>query len=309
MRALASHLTGVLAISILAPIALVVTACSTQAAQLSVTLASDFGASYTPGTSDADFVITVENLGPGNASGVVIHALMPAAFQFAVTNSITTNGAARTTPEDAQVGGTNPEWGVWSLSSPTSPNGKTDNASVAIDFGVNITAQPDTYTLAAQVVDDSLTDTVQSHPIQIAINEAPRLGVSASVGPTSVHPNGQVTYRVTVTNKGTGIAPTVDVLVTLPPVLQYQSTISPFGGNSSVESLISPVKGAYLVFYGGFEMPPQTTLGPGTLTIEFIAQCIPDPGKGVFTIQVAVTDASRDRVSLANVAPLNVFSS
>jgi uncharacterized repeat protein (TIGR01451 family) len=309
MRALASHLTGVLAVSILAPIALVVTACSTQAAQLSVTLTSDFGASYTPGTSDADFVITVENLGPGNASGVVIHALMPAAFQFAVTNSITTNGAARTTPEDAQVGGTNPEWGVWSLSSPTSPNGKTDNASVAIDFGVNITAQPDTYTLAAQVVDDSLTDTVQSHPIQIAINEAPRLSVSASVGPTSVHPNGQVTYRVTVTNKGTGIAPTVDVLVTLPPVLQYQSTISPFGGNSSVESLISPVKGAYLVFYGGFEMPPQTTLGPGTLTIEFIAQCIPDPGKGVFTIQVAVTDALRDRVSLSNVAPLNVFSS
>jgi hypothetical protein len=309
MRALAAHLTGMLAVSILAPLALVLTACSTQAAQLSVTLASDFGASYTPGTSDADFVITVENLGPGNASGVVIHALMPTAFQYAVTNSIITNGAARTTPVDPQVGVTNPEWGVWSLSSPTSPNGKTDNASVTIDFGVNITAQPDTYSLAAQVVDDSLTDTVQSHPVQIAINEAPRLSVSASVGPSSVHPNGQVTYRVTVTNKGTGIAPTVDVLVTLPPVLQYQSTITPFGGNSSVESLISPVLGAYLVFYGGFEIPPQTTLGPGTLTIEFIAQCVPLPGKGVFTIQVAVTDALRDRVSLANVAPLNVLSS
>jgi hypothetical protein len=309
VRALASHLTGVLAVSILAPIALVLSACSTQAAQLSVTLASDFGASYTPGTSDADFQITVENLGPGNASGVVIHALMPTAFQFAVTNSIVTNSAARTTPEDAQVGVTNPQWGVWSLSSPTSHNGKAAYASVTIDFGVNITAQPDTYSLAAQVVDDSLTDTVQSRPIQLAINEAPRLGVSASVGPSSVHPNGQVTYRVTVTNKGTGIAPTVDVLVTLPPVLQYQSTIMPFGGNSSVESLISPVKGGYLVFYGGFEVPPQTTLGPGTLTIEFIAQCIPNPGKGVFTIQVAVTDASRDRVGAANVAPLNVLSS
>ena len=309
MRALASHLTGVLAVSILAPMALVLSACSTQAAQLSVTLASDFGASYTPGTSDADFQIKVENLGPGNASGVVIHALMPTAFQFAVTNSIVTNSAARTTPEDAQVGVTNPQWGVWSLSSPTSPNGKADYASITIDFGVNITAQPNTYSLAAEVVDDSLTDTVQSRPIQLAINEAPRLGVSASVGPSSVHPNGQVTYRVTVTNKGTGIAPTVDVLVTLPPVLQYQSTIMPFGGNSSVESLISPVKGGYLVFYGGFEVPPQTTLGPGTLTIEFIAQCIPNPGKGVFTIQVAVTDASRDRVSAANVAPLNVLSS
>ncbi|HEV3274986.1 MAG TPA: hypothetical protein VG299_09005 [Candidatus Dormibacteraeota bacterium] len=309
MRSLASHLTGILAISILAPIALVVTACSAEAAQLSVTISSTFGASYTPGTTDADFSVTVQNLGPGNASGVVVHAVMPTSFQYAVTNSITSNGAARTTPEDAQVGVTNPEWGVWSLSSPTSPNGTTDYASVTINFGVNITAQPNTYSLAAQVVDDSLTDTVQSHPIQVAVNEAPRLGLAASVGPSSVHPDGQVTYRVTVTNKGTGIAPTVDVLVTLPPVLQYQSTIMPFGGNTSVETLISPVKGAYLVFYGGFEIPPQTSLGPGTLTIEFIAQCIPMPGKGVFAIQVAVTDASRDHVSLANAAPLNVFSS
>jgi uncharacterized repeat protein (TIGR01451 family) len=309
VRSLASHLTGILAVSIFAPIALVVTACSAEAAQLSVTISSTFGASYTPGTTDADFVVTVQNLGPGNASGVVIHAVMPASFQYAVTNSINSNGAARTTPEDAQVGVTNPEWGVWSLSSPTSPNGQADYASVSINFGVNITAQPNTYSLAAQVVDDSLTDTVQSHPIQVAVNEAPRLGVSASVGPSTVHPDGQVTYRVTVTNKGTGIAPTVDVLVTLPPVLQYQSTIMPFGGNTSVESLISPVKGAYLVFYGGFEIPPQTSLGPGTLTIEFIAQCIPAPGKGVYPIQVAITDASRDHVSLMNAAPLNVFSS
>jgi uncharacterized repeat protein (TIGR01451 family) len=308
VRSLASHLTGLLAVSILAPLALVVTACSTEAAQLSVTISSSFGASYTPGTTDADFVITVQNLGPGNASGVVVHALMPASFQFAVTNSIQTGSAARTTPEDPQVGVANPHWGVWSLSSPTSPNGKASYAFIRIDFGVNITAHPNTYSVAAEVVDDTLTDTVQSHPIQVAINEAPQLGIAASVGPTSVHPDGQVTYRVTVTNKGTGIAPTVDVLVTLPPVLQYQSTITPFGGNASEESLITPVKGAYLVFYGGFELPPRTTLGPGTLTIEFIAQCIPNPGKGVYPIQVSVTDASRDHVSITNVAPLNVFT-
>ena len=309
MRALASHLTGILAVSIFAPLALVVTSCSTEAAQLSVSLSSTFGASYTPGTTDADFVITVQNLGPGNASGVVVHAVMPNGFQFADTDFINSDSAARTTPEDAQVGGSNPQWGVWSLSSPTSPNGQVSYASVSISFGVNITAQPNTYSLVAEVIDDSLTDTVQSHPIQVAVNEAPRLGVTASVGPTSVHPTGQVTYKVTVTNKGTGIAPTVDVLVTLPPTMQYQSTIMPFGGNSSVESLISPVKGGYLVFYGGFEIPPQTSLGPGTLTIEFIAECIPDPGKGVYTAQVSVTDSSRDHVAIANVAPLNVFSS
>ena len=80
MRARASHLIGILAMSLLAPLALLVTACSTEAAQLSVTLSSTFGAAYTPWTTDADFVITMQNLGPGNASGVVIHALMPPSF-------------------------------------------------------------------------------------------------------------------------------------------------------------------------------------------------------------------------------------
>lgn len=309
MRALASHLTGILAVSLLAPLAFVITSCSTEAAQLTVTVTSDFGRSYTPGTTDANFAIVVHNLGPGNASGVVIHALMPPGFQFADTNFINSDSAARTTPEDAQVGASSPQWGVWSLSSPTSPNGRASYASVTIDFGVNIVAQPNTYPVVAAVIDDSLTDTVQSRPIQVTVNEAPRLGVTASVSPGTVHPSGQVTYKVTVTNKGTDIASTVDVLVTLPPVLQYQSTIMPFGGNSSVEALISPVKGAYLVFYGGFELPPQTTLGPGTLIIEFITQCVPNPGKGVFPIQVSVTDASRDHVSDANAAPVNVFNS
>ena len=307
MRALATHLTAILAASIAAPIVLVLAACSTEAAQLSVTLTSTFGASFTPGTTDANFVIEVKNLGPGNASGVVIHAVMPPTFQLAETNSITTNGAARTTPEDARVGGSNPEWGIWSLSSPTLPNGIPQEAFVSINFGVNITAQPNTYPMVAQVIDDSLTDTVVSTPIHVAVNEAPRLGLAASVGPTSVHPGGQVTYRIVVTNKGTGIAPNVQVLVTLPPVLQFQSTITPFGGNASVESLISPVKNAVLVFYGGFELPPQTSLGPGSLTIEFIAQCIPNPTKGVYPAQVALTDALRDQVSIVNVAVLNVF--
>ena len=98
MRALASHLTGVLAVSVLAPLAFLITSCSSEGAQLTVTLTSDFGRSYTPGTTDADFTIIVHNLGPGNASGVVVHALMPAGFQFADTNYINSDSAARTTP-------------------------------------------------------------------------------------------------------------------------------------------------------------------------------------------------------------------
>jgi len=309
VRSLTSRMTAVVAFSVLAPIAVVLTSCSTDAAQLSITITPDFSGAFTPGTTDGDFAVTVQNLGPGNASGVVIHANMPQSFQFAATNSIDSNGAARTSPVDARVGGSNPEWGVWSLSAPTSPNGTTDYASVTIDFGVNITAAPNTYTVQAQVVDDSLTNAVVSHPIQVEVNEAPRLGVTASVGPTSVHPGGEVTYRVTVTNTGSGIAPDVDVLVTLPSALTFQSTIMPFVGNASMEQPIFPVKGAVLVFYGGFELPSQTSLGPGKVTIEFIAQCLPNPGKGLFTSQVQVTDRLGDQVRIANVASVNVFSS
>jgi len=308
VHALTSRVAAV-AMVVLAPIAMVLSACSTDAAQLSVTISPDFSGAYTPGTTDGDFAVTVENLGPGNASGVVIHANMPPSFLFASTNSIETSGAARTSPVDASVGGANPEWGVWSLSSPTAPNGTTVYSSVTIDFGVNITAAPNTYTMQAQVVDDNLTNAVVSHPIQVEVNEAPRLGVTASVGPTSVHPGGEVTYRVTVTNTGSGIAPDVDVLVTLPPALTFQSSIMPFVGNASVELPIYPVQGAVIVFYGGFELPSQTSLGPGKVTIEFIAQCAPNPGKGVYPAQVQVTDSLGDQVRAANVASVNVFPS
>jgi uncharacterized repeat protein (TIGR01451 family) len=294
------------AFSILAPLATVLSGCSSDVAQIEVSL--DGPSSFTPGTLDAAFTATVTNLGPGNASGVVVHAVMPASFQLATTTQIVTSGAARTTPEDAAAGGSNPEWGVWSLSAPTSPNGQTTDASVQIMFGVNVTAVPDTYSLEAEAIDDNLTSTVESHPLQVEVLQAPRLGVTASVSPTSVHPGGQVTYVITVTNTGSGISPDVDVLVTLPPVLAFQTTIMPFGGNASIEQPIFPVKGALLAFYGGFELPPQTSLGAGKVIIEFIAQCIPDPGKGTFPAQVQVVDFFNDTVKITNVAPLAVFS-
>jgi uncharacterized repeat protein (TIGR01451 family) len=287
-----------------------VSGCSSGIGQLSVVMRADWGkGAYTPGTTPPNFQVIVTNLGPGNASGVVIHALMPHTFAFDTTNSIQTTGAARTTPEDATAGGSNPEWGVWSLSAPTSPNGTISYSSITIDFAANITAPPSTYSLQAQVVDDNLTSTVVSQPLQVEVNEAPRLGISASVSPTSVHPGGEVTYRIDVTNTGSGISPHVDVFVTLPPALQFQSTIMPFGGNSSIEQLILPVKGAVVAFYGGFELPPQTSLGPGKLVIQFIVQCVPNPGRGVYPIQAQVTDTLNDSATITGAAPVNILSS
>jgi uncharacterized repeat protein (TIGR01451 family) len=287
-----------------------VSGCSSDVAQLSVVLRTDWGkGAFIPGTTPPNFELVVTNLGPGNASGVVVHALMPQTFAFDTTNSIQTSGAARTTPEDATAGGSNPEWGVWSLSAPTSPNGRVSYSSITIDFAANITAPPSAYSLEAQVVDDNLTSTVESQPLQVEVNEAPRLGLTAAVSPTSVHPGGEVTYRIDVTNTGSGISPNVDVFVTLPPALQFQTTIMPFGGNASIEQLILPVKGAVVAFYGGFELPPQTSLGPGKLVIQFIVQCVPDPGKGVYPIQAQVTDTLNDSMTITNVAPVNIFSS
>lgn len=310
MRILTSRLAVAVALSVLAPIALTLSGCTSDVAQLSVVMRPDWGKGpYTPGTTPPNFELLVTNLGPGNASGVVVHAVMPHSFEFDTTNSISTSGAARTTPEDATAGGSNPEWGVWSLSAPTKPNGIVTYASITIDFSANITAEPNVYSLQAQVVDDNLTSTVESQPLQVEVHEAPLLGLSASVSPTSVHPGGQVTYRIDVTNTGSGISPGVDVLVTLPPALQFVSTIMPFGGNSSIEQLILPVKGAVLTFYGGFELPPQTSLGPGKLVIQFIVQCVPDPGKGVYPIQAQVTDTLNDSVTITNAAPVNVLAS
>ncbi len=311
MRGLAAHLTTLFTVSLLAPAVLLLTSCTSGNGSLAVTITPDFKGAYAPGATDADFTLTVQNLGPGNASGVKISAVMPASFKYGATNSIVTNGAALTTPEEAGTGSSNPEWGLWSLSSPTSPNGKTTYAFVTIDFGVDVTAQPASYSLVGQVIDDSLTQTVQSKPISVEVKQAPLLSISLSVGPSSVRPGGQVTYKVTVTNTGTGIAPGVDVLVTLPPVLQYVSTIMPFGGNAAIEAPIFPVAGAYIVFFGGFELPPQTSLGPGTLTIEFIAECVPNAGKGSFTSQAQAldqssTDQNSDIVSIKNVARVNV---
>ena len=182
--------------------------------------------------------------------------------------------------QDAQVGVSNPHWGVWSLSSPTCRTARRLRLREHQLRGQHRSRSP-TRTRSLPRWSTTVSPTrCRAVPSRSRSTRHRGSESSASVGPTTVHPNGQVTYRVTVTNKGTGIAPMVDVLVTLPPVLQYQSTIMPFGGNTSEESLISPVKGAYLVFYGGFEIPPQTSLGPGTLTIEFIAQCIPDAGEG-----------------------------
>jgi uncharacterized repeat protein (TIGR01451 family) len=307
VRRLASRLTGLFALSLLAPIALTLSACSGGVAQLQITLTPGFSGAFTPGTTVGTFTVTVINLGPGNASGVLVHAIMPTSFQFTTTDSIVSTGAARTTPHDPEAGISNPAWGVWALSSPTAPNGTTQNAQVAITFGVNITALPNKYSLKAQVVDDNLTTTVESHPVVVEVNQAPRLGVTASVGPTSVHPHGQVTYKITVTNTGSGIAPDVAVLVTLPPMLQFQTTIQPFGGNASIQQPVFPVKGAVLAFYGGFEVPPQTTLGAGRVTIQFIVQCIDQPGRGVYPIQVQVTDTLGDIASITNAAPVNVF--
>lgn len=309
MRTLASRLPLVVALSLLAPIALTLSACSGGVAQLQITLTPGFSGAFTPGSTVPTFTVTVVNLGPGNASGVVVHAIMPPSFQFTSTNSIISNGAARTTPQDARAGASSPAWGVWALSSPTNPNGKVQDAQVAITFAVDITARPSTYALKAQVVDENLTSTVESRPLQVEVNQAPQLKVSASVSPGTVHPAGQVTYRVTVTNTGSGIAPDVAVLVTLPPMLQFQTTIMPFGGNASIQQPVFPVKGAVLAFYGGFELPPQTSLGAGRVTIQFIAQCISQPGSGVFAAQVQVTDTLGDIASIRNVAAVHVFDS
>src|SRR5207302_5506740 len=123
-----------------------------------------------------------------------------------------------------------------------------------------------------------------SQAIAVEVQAAPRLMVTAKVAPTSLKPNGMAKYSVTVTNTGTAIAGNVDILITLPPVVTFLNSVTPFEGNASRSNPIDPVKGSVEVFYGGFNIPPASSAGPGIITVAFMVQVVARPPAGAYPL-------------------------
>ncbi len=291
-----------LALSLLLPL---LTACG-GGGQISVSIAGP--GSGKPGDT-AQFVVAVVNNGPGDAPGVTIVVAMPNGFHYKSTDGITDDGSARTQPLDARVGSAEPQWGFWDIGAPAAQAGSTGRYEVDITFSVDIEANPDTYNIAARAQGDNTSGAVTSKPLSFAVKPAPRLSVNARVDAGALKAASTTTYRVTITNTGSDTAGDVGLLVALPPVMEFQTSVTPFQGNASRNNPVDPVKGGVEVFYGGFTIPAASSAGPGYVVVAFTAQVVARPAGGTFPISLQVTDNLGDVVNLSNVAPVTVTGS
>lgn len=275
----------------------VVAACGAGLPRLAVELTSDAKGAASPGDTPT-FTVTVRNSGPGSASGVTVHADLPAGFRYKSTTSFA-GSAVRTQPVDAAVNSQAPVWGIWNLARP--------GDSVTIVFVATADGKPGTYNVVARGTGDNTEGEIQSSPLTLQLAAAPRLSLAVSVSPGSVTTGGEVTYRVSLTNEGSGTATGVAILVTLPPIFAYSDTVQPFGGNSSRDHPTDPVKGTLLVYYSGFNIPAHSSGGPGLLLVAFKASVLKNAGAvGTYTVGVQITDDQSDRLVLNDSSPVRV---
>ena len=261
---------------------------------------------FKPGDSPA-FVIKVINNGPGDASGIAVHVDLPTTMHYR-SSTIVGFGNARTQALDARVGTSAPVWGFWDLAAPASGSTLCQSC-VQIAFTADIQSTPGDYTMVAHAQGDNTSGDVASNPIKFTVTGAPRLDVSARVQAGTLHGNSTATYVVTITNAGTGPAGNLSLLVTLPPVMTFQKSVTPFAGNASRNKPIDPVKGSVEVFYSGWTLPGASGAGPGFLAVVFAATVALHPVAGVFTITCQVTDDAGDMVTLTSAAPVTVLGS
>ena len=271
--------------------------------QISVKLTSASQGPFTP-ADKPQFTITVTNNGPSDAPGIEVRVDLPNAIRYR-TSSITGFGNARTQVVDAREGTSQPAWGFWNLAAPAAGSDLCQSCLV-ITVTVDIAAPPGGYSITAHAQGDNTAGEESSDPVNFTVNGAPKLDVSARVQAGTLFGNSSATYAVTITNTGTGPAQGVAVLMTLPPVLTWQKSNTPFTGNASRSNPIDPVKGSELVFYSGWTLPAASSSGPGIINIVFVASTSSSPASGTYTSTVQVTDSAGDQVTLTNAAPVQV---
>jgi uncharacterized repeat protein (TIGR01451 family) len=271
--------------------------------QISVKLASAAPGPYTP-ADKPQFTITVTNNGPSDAPGVEVRVDLPNAVHYR-TSSITGFGNARTQVVDAREGTSQPAWGFWNLAAPAGGSALCQSCLV-ITFTADLAAPPGGYSITAHAQGDNTAGEVSSAPVNFTVNGAPKLDVTARVQAGTLLGNSSATYAVTITNTGTGPAQNVTVLFTLPPVLTWQKSNTPFTGNASRSNPMDPVKGSVLAYYSGWTLPAASSSGPGIINIVFVASTPSAPASGTYTSTVQVTDQEGDQVTLTNAAPVQV---
>lgn len=299
-------------------ILVVVVACTTLPAlsacgsggngQVSVTVSGDANdpGPYKQGDTPR-FTVSVANQGPGDAPGVQVRVDLPGSFRYKSTTHQGGLGNARTQPLDPKVGVASPLWGYWNLAAPNPDAPQQDRLShVDITFAVDVGGKPDTYSLTGHAQGDNTSGVVSSSQLPIKVQPAPKIALQATVSPAALKANSVATYRITITNSGDGPASNVNVLIALPPVMGFLQSVTPFSGNASRSNPIEPAKNSVEVFYGGFNLPANSTSGPGFVTIVFKAVVTQKPAAGTYPLSIQVTDSDQDQLYLVDAAPAAV---
>jgi uncharacterized repeat protein (TIGR01451 family) len=321
-------------ILVVAPLLVTLTSCGSGNGQLAVSISGDSAPGYKAGNEAtyahykpgelATFTVAVVNRGPGSVTGVTVHVLLPAPFQYHSTTSISAPGATRTQPVDAAVNSGAPIFGLWTLAPPGAAGGG-QATQVVITFSADVEGKPGPATVQAFAAGDASAGQAEAGPYSVDVDAAAKLSALARVNPASANRGSSVQYEVRITNSGTGLAKNVGVLITLPPVLVFSGSVMPFAGNGSRSNGVDPIKNTLVVFYDGFSLPPISNGNPGFVVIVFKATVLgagQQPGgtgvsappssppgtipTGTYTVDASVTDDVGDAFNLHSVAPLNV---
>jgi uncharacterized repeat protein (TIGR01451 family) len=309
------HATVAAAVLVLIPSLLTLPGCGGGNGQLKVTISSADATAYKPGDpksyaaytpgNTATFTIEVDNVGPGNVTGVTVHVTLPGSFKYRSTQSVTATGATRTQPVDAEVNSGSPIFGLWTLDPPGSAGG-TAPTTVAITFLADVEGRPGTVPVQAYAVGDATTSQSNADPYPVIVGASAHLSALVNVSPTTVKRGGTVTYQVRVINDGTGNATDVGVLVTLPSPLTFAGSTTPFAGNGSRNGGMDPYRNTVEVYYDGFLLPPLSNGGPGFVVVVFKATVGAGAVPATYPVDAQLTDDSGDTFSLHAVAPLTI---
>jgi uncharacterized repeat protein (TIGR01451 family) len=336
------------AMLVLVPLALSTASCGAGSGQLTVSItgehtgttgysATDPGSypHYAPG-DQGTFAVHVVNHGPGSVTGVTVHVTLPGAFRYHATTSIKAPGATRTQPLDAAVNTSAPIFGLWTLAPPGSAGAGLDS-EVDITFTADAGGDPGGAEVQAYASGDTDVGQTTAAVYKVVVDAAAKISAVVSVSPSTVKRGGTVTYQVRVINGGTGPARDIGVLITLPPVMIFAQSVTPFAGNGTRGKGVDPIKSSLEVFYDGFTLPPLSNAGPGYVVIVFKATILgagrsslstptPEPSAtagsggsapvpssaastvpaGTYTVDADLTDAAGDIFNLHAVAPVAV---
>jgi uncharacterized repeat protein (TIGR01451 family) len=292
--------------AVLLPSGLALAACGGSNADLTITVKPKVATQQARPGSEVAYVAEVVNHGPGATTGVTVRVDLPTAFRYQATTAIDGLGpTTRTQPSDPAVDAFQPQWGQWSMGAPgINADGTPARATLDITFTVLAAGKPGDYTITPHVFSEG-GDEVVGKDLGLHLYPASDLSLTVVVDETTAKRGDLVHYHLTVLNRGSGVAQSVGILVTLPSALVFNAT-EHVEGNFSRSGAIDPIPGALVVYYGGYTVPPSGDSQPGTLAIVFTAKVLPTAQGGRYTASAQLTDADGAVVTVDDTAPVTV---